>query len=215
MGGVLSFSTGWFPGSRRVLGREFVFAIGTEITAVAVYMRFWFPAVPGWTWILVFTAVLVLVNIFHVRLFGAVEYGFSMMKVLAIVGFLLLGTWVILFAPQGPAPDGSAIGFSNYTAFGGFFPHGLGGMWTAVLVSLFSYFSIEMIAIAAGEAKDPQRAITHAFRATMLRLVLFYLLTLAVVLAIVPWIRMALGATQSPLCDGHDSHPSSGRGGSD
>ena len=72
-------------------------------------------------------------------------------------------------------------------------------MWTAVLVSLFSYFSIEMIAVAAGEAKDPQRAITHAFRATMLRLVLFYLLTLALVLAIVPWSSMAAGTTESPF----------------
>ena len=72
-------------------------------------------------------------------------------------------------------------------------------MWVAVLVSLFSYFSIEMIAVAAGEAKDPQRAITKAFRATMFRLALFYLLTLALILAIVPWNIMASGATQSPF----------------
>ena len=176
-----------------------VFAIGTEITAVAVYMRFWFPVVPGWIWISGFTVALVLVNTFHVKFFGAVEYGLSMLKVAAIVVFLLLGTWVILSAPHDAGASGSSIGFSNYTAFGGFFPYGLKGMWTAVLVSLFSYFSIEMIAIAAGEAKDPQRAITHAFRATMLRLVLFYLLTLAIVLAIVPWVQMASGATQSPF----------------
>ncbi len=176
-----------------------VIAIGTEITAVAVYMRFWFPMVPGWIWICGFTVVLVLVNTFHVKLFGAIEYGFSMLKILAIVAFLLLGAWVILSAPRGVVADGSSIGFSNYTAFGGFFPFGSRGVWTAVLVSLFSYFSIEMIAIAAGEARDPQRAITHAFRATMLRLVLFYLLTLAVVLAIVPWVRLASGTTQSPF----------------
>ena len=87
----------------------------------------------------------------------------------------------------------------NYTAFGGFFPKGLSGTWLAVLVALFSYFSIEMIAVAAGEAKDPKRAIVHAFRATMLRLALFYLLTLALVLAIVPWNANATGATQSPF----------------
>ena len=91
------------------------------------------------------------------------------------------------------------MGGANYTAFGGFFPKGLWGMWVAVLVSLFSYFSIEMIAVAAGEAKDPQRAITAAFRATMLRLVLFYVLTLALVLAIVPWTLISSGATQSPF----------------
>jgi AAT family amino acid transporter len=173
-----------------------VFALGTEITAVTVYMRFWFPAAPGWVWILGFTLLIVLVNAFNVRLFGTVEYGFSALKISAIVAFLFLGAWVVFSAS---ANSGAQIGFSNYTAFGGFFPKGVWGMWVAVLVSLFSYFSIEMIAVAAGEAKDPQRAIAHAFRATMLRLVLFYLLTLALVLAMVPWNVMASGATQSPF----------------
>jgi AAT family amino acid transporter len=177
-----------------------VFALGTEITAIAVYMRFWFPAVPGWMWMGGFTTVLVLVNAFHVKLFGAVEYGFSMMKISAIVAFLALGAWVVYAAGTGTMNHGGApIGFSNYMAFGGFFPKGVSGMWIAVLVSLFSYFSIEMIAVAAGEAKDPQRAITQAFRATMFRLVLFYLATLALVLAIVPWTSMAAGTTESPF----------------
>jgi AAT family amino acid transporter len=177
-----------------------VFAIGTEITAVAVYMRFWFPSVAGWVWIAGFTLILVLVNAFQVQLFGAVEYGFSALKVSAIIGFLILGAWVVFAAyGNGSGDHGTPIGFSNYFAFGGFFPKGVWGMWVAVLVSLFSYFSIEMIAVAAGEAKDPQRAITSAFRATMLRLVLFYILTLALVLAIVPWTVTAAGATQSPF----------------
>ncbi len=171
-----------------------VFALGTEVTAVAFYMRFWYPGVAGWVWILGFTAVLVLVNAFHVQLFGAVEYGFSAVKVTAILLFLLLGSWVVFAAPRG-----GDIGWHNYTVLGGFFPHGIGGMWLAVLVALFSYFSIEMIAVAAGEAKDPRRAITHAFRVTMLRLALFYLFTLALVLAIVPWNLIAKGATQSPF----------------
>ncbi len=171
-----------------------VFALGTEVTAVSVYMRFWFPAIPGWIWILAFTLLLVAVNAFNVSFFGSVEYGFSALKVTAIVAFLILGSYVVFSAPHG-----SSIGFQNYTAFGGFFPKGFSGTWLAVLVALFSYFSIEMIAVAAGEAKDPARAITHAFRATMFRLVLFYLLTLALVLAIVPWNVTATGETQSPF----------------
>jgi L-asparagine transporter-like permease len=177
-----------------------VFALGTEVTAIAVYMRFWFPSVPGWLWIVSFSLVLVLVNAFNVRFFGAVEYAFSALKITAIIAFLFLGAWVVLSASHAVAADrGTPIGFSNYTAFGGFFPRGIWGMWIAVLVSLFSYFSIEMIAVAAGEAKDPQRAITQAFRATVFRLILFYLLTLTLVLAIVPWNIMATGAAQSPF----------------
>ena len=175
-----------------------VLALGTEVTAIAVYMGFWFPHVPGWTWIIGFSAVLVTVNAFNVRFFGAVEYIFSTLKVAAIIGFLVLGAWVVLTAAHSQA-TGAPIGFHNYTAFGGFFPHGIRGTWTAVLVALFSYFSIEMIAVAAGEAKDPQRAITHAFRSTMLRLALFYILTLALILAIVPWTMNASGAAQSPF----------------
>ncbi len=177
-----------------------VFALGTEISAVAVYMRFWFPSVPGWLWITFFTAMLVFINATHVELFGAVEYCFSALKISAIVIFLILGAWLVFSSSGQPAqPADTTIGFRNYVAHGGFFPKGISGMWVAVLVSLFSYFSTEMIAVAAGETKDPQRAITHAFRATMLRLGLFYICTLALVLAIVPWNVMAAGGTQSPF----------------
>ncbi len=171
-----------------------VFALGTEVTAVALYMGFWFPSIPGWIWICSFAFLLVLANAFNVSLFGAIEYVFSALKITAIFVFLTLGSWII-FSHNHDA----SIGFHNYTAFGGFFPKGFSGMWVAVLVSLFSYFSIEMIAVAAGEAEDPQFAVTQAFRVTMLRLFLFYILTLMVILAIAPWNSMASGATQSPF----------------
>ncbi|HZL27026.1 MAG TPA: amino acid permease [Acidobacteriaceae bacterium] len=173
-----------------------VFALGTEVTAIAIYMGFWFPSVPGWIWICSFAFLLVLVNAFNVRFFGAVEYSFSALKITAIIAFLILGSWIVFSASRHHDPS---IGFHNYTAFGGFFPKGIWGMWVAVLVSLFSYFSIEMIAVAAGEAKDPQRAITQAFRATMFRLAIFYLFTLALILAIAPWNVIATGETQSPF----------------
>jgi AAT family amino acid transporter len=169
-------------------------AVGTEVTAIAVYMGFWFPHVPGLVWITGFGGVLVLVNAFNVKFFGSVEYGFSMVKISAILLFVALGSWVI-FA----SPSGTAVGFSNYVTHGGFFPHGSWGMWMAVLVALFSYFGIEMIAIAAGEARDPQIAITRALKATVFRLVLFYLCTLAVIIAIVPWTSTASTTNQSPF----------------
>ncbi len=89
------------------------------------------------------------------------------------------------------------IGFGNYTAHGGFLPKGAWGTWLAVLVSIFSYFGIETISVAAGEARDPHRAITRAFRATMFRLTFFYLLTLALIVAITPWTAANTG--QSPF----------------
>jgi AAT family amino acid transporter len=163
-----------------------VFAVGTEVTAIAVYMHYWFPTVPGWVWIVGFSSVLVAVNAFNVKVFGAVEYAFSSLKVTAIVVFIVLGGWLM-----------TRTGISNYTAHGGFFPKGVWGMWVAVIVAIFSYLSIEMIAVAAGEADDPQRAITKAFRSTVARLVIFYLLTMAIILAIVPWTESGKG--QSPF----------------
>lgn len=163
-----------------------VFAVGTEVTAIAVYMKYWFHAVPGWVWILGFSTILILVNAAGVSVFGRIEYAFSMLKVTAILIFLALGSWLV-----------AHMGFGNYTAHGGFFPKGISGMWIATIVSIFSYLSIEMIAVAAGEAEDPHRAIVGAFRSTMLRLVVFYLLTLALILAIVPWNQSA--KSESPF----------------
>ena len=73
-----------------------VFAVGTEVTAIAVYMRYWFPAVPGWVWIVGFSSILVAVNALNVKVFGAVEYAFSSLKVTAIVVFIVLGGWLMM-----------------------------------------------------------------------------------------------------------------------
>ncbi|MBY0504967.1 MAG: amino acid permease [Bryobacteraceae bacterium] len=164
-----------------------VFAVGTEVTAIAVYLRYWFPAVPGWLWILGFSAGLIGVNTANVKLFGRVEYLFSALKLAAIAVFILLGAALVL----------RGQGQGSYTVPDGFFPHGLRGMWVAVIVSIFSYLSIEMIAVAAGEAEDPRRAVISAFRSAVARLVIFYLLTLALILALVPW--TAAGRGESPF----------------
>ncbi|MBD8898987.1 amino acid permease [Rhodanobacter sp. DHG33] len=169
-----------------------VIAVGTEATAIAVYMKYWLPDIPGWYWIVGFSGALVGVNAVSVKVFGSVEYVFSMLKIAAIVAFIVLGAWMVA-----GAPSGSGIGLANYTVHGGFFPKGVWGMWVAVIVAIFSYLSIEMIAVAAGEASEPRQAVIRAFRATVLRLVLFYLLTLALMLAIVPW--TAAGTGQSPF----------------
>ena len=171
-----------------------VLAVGTEVTAVALYMHFWYPAPPGWLWILVFSGLLITVNALSVDVFGAVEYWFSAIKVAAIVLFIALAGWIVLRATgSGPA----APGFHYYLDHGGFFPRGLWGAWVAVIMAVFSYLSIEMIAVAAGEAAHPEVAVVRAFRSTVARLVLFYLLTLALVLAIVPW--TAAGVDESPF----------------
>jgi L-asparagine transporter-like permease len=158
-----------------------VLAIGTEVTAIALYMKYWFPDVAGWVWIVLFSLLLILSNALSVKAFGHFEYAFSAIKISAILVFILLGAWLV-FAGTNPA-----YGFHHYVDHGGFLPRGWSGVWIALIIAIFSYFSIEMIAIAAGEAEQPEIAVKKAFRVTMARLLMFYLLTLALILAMVPW----------------------------
>jgi AAT family amino acid transporter len=164
-----------------------VMGVGTEVTAIADYMRFWFTGIPPWIWIVLFSGVLIGVNAWSVKTFGSVEYWFSTVKILAIVGFILLGAYVVWGSGN---PD---FGARHLTGHGGFFPKGVWGTWVAVVISIFSYLSIEMIAVAAGEAERPAEAVKKAFRSTLVRLVLFYLLSLLIILCIVPWDRIGEG----------------------
>lgn len=166
-----------------------VLAVGTEVTAVADYMRFWYPDVPAWIWVLSFSGALIGVNALTVKAFGTVEYTFSAIKVFAIVAFILLGC-VVVFGGSHPE-----YGIANYTAHGGFFPKGYWGTWIAVVISIFSYLSVEMIAVAAAEAENPEQAVRQAFAATIVRLLVFYIGSLALIVAIVPWTEIGKGAS--------------------
>lgn len=171
-------------------------AIGGEATAIAIYCQWWFPNTPLWLWILVFTIALLYVNARSVASFGSFEYWFAMIKVVAIVLFIAIGAALILgFSPR------PAIGFSNLTAYGGFFATGGRGVWMAIVFVIFSYIGTEVIAVTAGEAKDPAVALPRAVRAMALRLIIFYLGAIFVLVTIVPWnqIQPGAGITASPF----------------
>jgi L-asparagine transporter-like permease len=159
-----------------------VIAVGGEAVAVGLYMNFWFPGTPVWLWSVGFAAALLYVNSRSVKNFGAIEYWFALIKVVAIIAFIILGVCSILGIGVQP------VGFHNLTGLpGGFMPHGLKGVWMAVIMGVLSFNGIEVIAVTSGEAEDPQRAIPTALRTMALRLFLFYILALAVVVAFVPW----------------------------
>lgn len=157
-----------------------VLAVGTEVTAIGEYMQLWFPTLPPWIWVVGFSALLIAVNAMNVKSFGTLEYWLSSIKVFAIVAFVIVAAYLVFFSGEGD------YGFHNWTADGGFMPNGITGMWFGVIVAIFSYLSIEMIAVAAGEAEQPQEAVKKAFKATILRLVVFYFFTLALIVSIAP-----------------------------
>jgi amino acid transporter, AAT family len=172
-----------------------VIAIGGEAVAAGVYMTFWFPGTPLWMWSVGFALVLLYFNSRSVHNFGSIEYWFAMIKVVAIVLFIILGASMI-FGLGRPA-----TGFNNLTGLpGGFTPHGFYGVWMAVLVGVLSFNGIEVIAVTSGETRDPVRDIPAALRNMGLRLFLFYILALGIVVTIVPWTETgAQIVTQSPF----------------
>src|ERR1700723_4512725 len=109
-------------------------AIGGEATAIAIYCQWWFPNTPKWLWILGFSCALLYINARSVGSFGSFEYWFAMIKVVAIVLFIVFG--VALLTGLSPRP---AIGFSNLTAHGGFLPTGWRGGWMAMVFVIFSH----------------------------------------------------------------------------
>ena len=171
-------------------------AIGGEAVAIAIYCQWWFPNTPKWMWTVAFSVALVYVNARSVGSFGTFEYWFAMIKVVAIILFIVFGA-AVLFG-IGPSP---AIGLTNYTAYGGFLPTGLKGVWMAMVFVIFSYIGTEVVAVTAGEARDPTEAIPKAMRSMVSRLILFYIGAIVVLLGIVPWNQIQPGAdvTASPF----------------
>jgi len=171
-------------------------AIGGEATAIAIYCQWWFPNTPKWMWVLGFSIALVYVNARSVASFGSFEYWFAMIKVVAIVCFIIFGMALVFGA--GP---GRAIGFANFTAQGGFLATGWRGVWMSMVFVIFSYLGTEVIAVTSGEAKDPETAVPRAMRSMVGRLILFYLGAITVLICIVPWNQIQPGSdvTASPF----------------
>ena len=159
-----------------------VIAIGGEAVAAGLYMRYWFPGTPVWTWALGFCLVVLYLNSRSVGNFGTLEFWLALIKVVAIVLFIILGAAAISGIGR------PAVGFHNLVGLrGGFLPKGVGGLWMAVTVGIFSFNGIEVIAVTSGETRNPRVAIPAALRTMGLRLFLFYVLAITVIVTTVPW----------------------------
>jgi AAT family amino acid transporter len=171
-----------------------IIAIGAEITAGAIYFSVWFPSVPQWVWVVGVSVALIVINAMQVGNFAEFEYWFAFIKVIAIVAFILVGFGLIFGFGRI-----HGVGFANLTAHGGFYPHGLKGVWLAMTLTLTSYMGVEILGVTAGEAAQPEKTIPRAMRTVSLRLILFYVLSIIVMLSMAPWDKMGSGITGSPF----------------
>jgi amino acid transporter, AAT family len=170
-------------------------AVGGEAVAAGLYMQYWFPHVPVWMWALGFCLVLLYFNSRSVGNFGTLESWLALIKVVAIILFIVFGLASIVGIGH------PAVGLHNLTGLpGGFLPKGVAGLWMAVTVGIFSFNGIEVIAVTSGETKNPEVAIPAALRTMVLRLFLFYVLAVAVIVTVVPWTATGVKVVaQSPF----------------
>jgi len=163
-----------------------VVAVGAELVAASTYSRYWFPAVPGIIWVVVYAALLLLINLRPVGDYGSFEFWFAMIKVVTIVVFILAGSSLLLAGRVKP----------QYVNHGGLFPNGPVSPLLAVSFPLFSFLGLEMVAISSGEARAT-REIPRATKIMFALLAFLYIGSTAVLVGFLPWNRA--GVAQSPF----------------
>ncbi|WP_191566053.1 amino acid permease [Metabacillus idriensis] len=165
-----------------------------EITAVGIYMEFWYPDVDRWIWALAALAIMTAVNFLAVKFFGELEFWFALIKIVAIIFMIFVGFGMILF---GFGNGGVATGISNLWENGGFFPNGFTGVLMSLQMVMFAYLGIELIGVTAGEVKNPEKTLTKAIDTVFWRILIFYVGALFVIMSIYPWDQ--IGTQGSPF----------------
>ncbi|MFJ5363536.1 S-methylmethionine permease [Pectobacterium punjabense] len=170
-------------------------ALGSSLTAAGFCMQYWFPQVPVWTWCLLFCVLIYLLNVVSSRFFAEGEFWFSIVKVVTILAFIVLGAGAMFgFIPM---QDGSPAPFFQNITASGWFPYGgLPILMTMVAVN-FAFSGTELIGIAAGETENPHKVVPMAIRTTVARLVIFFLGTVVVLAALIP--MEEAGIAKSPF----------------
>ncbi|AZC22062.1 MULTISPECIES: GABA permease [Pseudomonas] len=160
-----------------------VLVIPLEANAAATILHAWFPGVAIWVFTLVITLLLTATNLFSVKNYGEFEFWFALIKVVAIIGFVILG----LAAICGLLPNSQVSGVAHLVDTQGFMPNGLGAVLAAMLTTMFSFMGTEIVTIAAAESHNPGKQITKATNSVIWRIGLFYLVSIFIVVALVPW----------------------------
>jgi len=171
-----------------------VFIGMAEITAVAQYVQFWFPTWPAWLIQIVFLAVLSMVNLIAVRVFGEVEFWFAMVKIVAILAMIATGVFMVLTGFKTPHGVASLANISDQFSL---FPNGVMNFVMAFQMVFFAYLMIEFIGVTTSETKNPRQVLPKAVKEIPLRIIFFYGGALIAIMAIIPW--SYLNSSDSPF----------------
>jgi aromatic amino acid transport protein AroP len=183
-GDFAGFASGW---NYWVL---YVLVAMAELTAVGKYIQYWWPEIPTWISALGFFVVINLINLSNVKIYGEMEFWFAIIKVVAIIGMIAFGAYLLLSGNGGPQAS-----VTNLWNEGGFFPYGVTGLVMAMAVIMFSFGGLELVGITAAEADNPEKTIPQATNQVIWRVLIFYIGSLTVLLSLYPWGKVVEGSS--------------------
>lgn len=188
LGDTAAFITGW------TYWFCWVSIAMADLTAIGLYTQYWFPSVPQWMPGLIALVILLIMNLTTVKLFGEMEFWFALIKVIAILGLIIIGIFMII---KGFSTDAGASSFTNLWDHGGLFPNGMGGFILSFQMVVFAFVGIELVGLTAGETENPEKVIPKAINSIPIRVLIFYIGALIVIMSIYPW--NAIIPTESPF----------------
>lgn len=165
-----------------------------DLTAVGLYVSFWFPSVPQWLPGLLALILLLVMNLATVKLFGEMEFWFALIKIIAILALIITG--IILISVHKSTSTGYAS-ISNLYSHGGFFPNGFHGFILSFQMVVFAFVGIELVGLTAGETENPEQTLPKAINNIPLRILIFYIGALFVIMCVYPWNKISL--SESPF----------------
>ncbi|MBW7983026.1 amino acid permease [Enterobacillus tribolii] len=183
-GNFAGFASGW---NYWVL---YVLVSMAELTAVGIYVQYWWPEIPTWVSAAVFFLAINAINLANVKIYGEMEFWFSIIKVAAIIGMIVFGAWLLASGSGGPEST-----VTNLWAQGGFFPNGISGLVMAMAVIMFSFGGLELVGITAAEAENPEKSIPKATNQVIYRILIFYIGSLSILLSLYPWGKVVEGGS--------------------
>ncbi|MBK0032842.1 amino acid permease [Erwinia sp. S43] len=160
-----------------------------DVVVCGGYVQYWLPELSPWIPALSTLALLCLLNLLSVKMFGEAEFWFAIIKVIAIVALIVTGGWMI--ASGWTSPDGVQASLSNVTNPQVFMPHGIVGFFAGFQIAIFSYTGIELLGTMSAETRSPERVLPKAIKAIPMRIIIFYVLSMVVIIAVTSWQHIA------------------------
>lgn len=155
-----------------------------DLTAAGLYIQYWFPNIAQWVPSLIVLIVLLIMNLTTVKLFGEMEFCFALIKIVAILALIIIGTFMII---KGFSTDAGTSSFTNLWNNGGWLPNGIKGFVLSFQMVVFAFTGIELVGLTAGETENPEHVIPKAINNIPIRIIIFYIGALIVIMSIYPW----------------------------